>query len=230
MSRRDGAAQIRDAAEVLIAERGIDTPLRDIAKAARQRNNSAVQYHYGNRDSLIAAIVEHRNTALEAQRLELIAQADLTGDAGEVRTLVELIVRPMAEIPYAHGSTHYARFLLQVRNHPAVLGDAEHWSIESPAMRIILARLDRLLAPALPARLRAARLVGMASAMFALLADRERELTLGKLDEEAAEASTLNIIDVLVAMLTAEPSEPIRSAVIADDGSAHGQANHPLLI
>lgn len=35
-----------DAGERLIAERGVDVPLRDIAAAAGQRNNSAVHYYF----------------------------------------------------------------------------------------------------------------------------------------------------------------------------------------
>ena len=51
---QDGRERIIVAAERLIAERGIDVPLRDIAVAADQRNNSAVQYHFGSRDGDVA--------------------------------------------------------------------------------------------------------------------------------------------------------------------------------
>ncbi|BBH18054.1 TetR family transcriptional regulator [Nocardioides baekrokdamisoli] len=213
MTRRDGAALIRAAAERLIAERGIDVPLRDIAAAAHQRNNSAVQYHFGTRDRLITAIVEEGNAAPEARRLELLAEAETQAGGDEVRTLVELIVRPIAEIPYEGGSTHYARFLEQVRNHPAVLGDTAHWTLESPAMRIIMARLDRALAGTQTAALRRMRLTSMATAMFALLANRERELEAGDLDATEAEAATANIVDVLVAILRASPSPKVLAVV-----------------
>ncbi len=53
-------SDILDAAERLIAERGIQVPLRDIAVAAGQRNNSAVNYHFRNRQDLIDAIVRRR--------------------------------------------------------------------------------------------------------------------------------------------------------------------------
>jgi AcrR family transcriptional regulator len=203
---RDARAQIRAAAERLIAERGADVPLRDIAVAANQRNNSAVQYHFGTRDELIAAIVEHGNTAQEERRLQLLADAEAAGGGEEVRELVELLVGPMMEIPYQLGSTHYARFLEQVRNHAAVMGDPGRWTAQSPAVRMIISRLDRALAESLPGRVRALRLTGMATAMFSLLADRERLIQAGHLDEAGAHASAANILDMLVAMLTGTPS------------------------
>lgn len=213
MARGDGAAALRAAAERLIAERGLDVPLRDIAAAANQRNNSAVQYHFGTRDRLIAAIVDDRNASQEANRLSLLADAESRGDLDDIRTLVELIVRPIAEIPYLEGSTHYARFLEQVRNHPAVLGETAHWTAESPAMRIILGRLDRALAVTLPPPLRRMRMMAMARSMFAFLAERERDLEKGRLSKAAESASAADIIDLLVAVLTARPSPEVLAAV-----------------
>ncbi|MGY2061723.1 TetR family transcriptional regulator, partial [Nocardia gipuzkoensis] len=97
------------AAERLIAERGAAVPLRDIAAAAGQRNNSAIQYHFGSRDGLIAAVVELRMATLEVRRLELLAQR--SGDG--VRELLAALVLPMFELSARHGIGHYARFLEQ---------------------------------------------------------------------------------------------------------------------
>ena len=50
-------ARIVSAAERLFAERGIDaTTLAQINRAANQRNRSAVQYHFGNKQGVIHAI------------------------------------------------------------------------------------------------------------------------------------------------------------------------------
>uniref|UniRef100_UPI0035C6F61D TetR family transcriptional regulator n=5 Tax=Nocardia seriolae TaxID=37332 RepID=UPI0035C6F61D len=53
MAVTDARERIILAAEQLIAERGPAVPLRDIAAAAGQRNNSAIQYHFGSRDGLV---------------------------------------------------------------------------------------------------------------------------------------------------------------------------------
>jgi AcrR family transcriptional regulator len=107
------------AGEELMAERGPDVSLRDIAVAAGQRNNSAVHYHFGSRDGLVAAIVERRQRGLEARRMHLLAEHESSGEPDSVRSLIDILVRPMFDAPYAEGSIHYARFLEQVRTHPA---------------------------------------------------------------------------------------------------------------
>src|SRR5258705_3450191 len=57
-----------DAAERLIAERGFEVPLRDIALAAGQRNNSAVNYHFRSRQDLLDAVVNRRLLPMEVER------------------------------------------------------------------------------------------------------------------------------------------------------------------
>jgi AcrR family transcriptional regulator len=205
VTERDVRDRIRSAAERLIAERGPDVPLHDIALAAAQRNNSAVQYHFGSRDELIAAIVEHRRAATAARQLEMLAERETGTVVDEVRSLVEVLVQPLLEIPYQQGATHYARFLEQVRNHPSVAGGPRPGSSQPPVVRIVLARLDNALAD-LPPALRRLRLTSLASAMFALVADRERVLEAGPAHGVDPELSAANVVDVLVAMLTAAPS------------------------
>ncbi len=43
-------------------------PLRDIAQAAGQRNNSAVNYYFRNRQELIDAVVQRRLQPMERER------------------------------------------------------------------------------------------------------------------------------------------------------------------
>jgi AcrR family transcriptional regulator len=181
------------AAERLIAERGVNASLRDIAAAAGQRNNSAVHYHFGSRDGLIQAVIERRMEPMEQHRLALLAEHEVHGQADDVRALLEILVLPMFTGPYPDGATHYARFLEQVRSHPAIVGarlSAEHW----PATQIVTARLHRALAP-LPPDTRRQRLSSMATVMFALLADHERS---------GATPTRDDVIDMLVGLLTAD--------------------------
>lgn len=186
-----------DAAERLVAERGLDVGLRDVAVAAGQRNNSAVQYHFGGRDGLIEAVVRRRQVAMEARRLELLAEHEAAAGPDDVATLVGIMVRPMCDLPYREGATHYARFLEQARNHPVlsdrVVIDLQEWQ----ATRIVLSRLGRALGH-LPPAVRARRLRAMATVEFALLADRERQLEAG---ESALDADEL--VALLVAVVTA---------------------------
>src|SRR5699024_12317749 len=58
---RDVKTHMLDIAEQMSAERGLDgVSMRDVASAAGQRNNSAVQYHFGSRDGLIVEVLRRR--------------------------------------------------------------------------------------------------------------------------------------------------------------------------
>ena len=63
---------ILDAAERLFAERGHDnTSMRQITQAA-QVNLSAVNYHFGSKDTLIEAVFQRRLAALNDERLRIL--------------------------------------------------------------------------------------------------------------------------------------------------------------
>lgn len=197
LNRRDARGQILHTAERLIAERGPDVSLREIAAAAQQRNNSAVHYHFGSRDALIEAVIDARMTVLEARRLELLAEYEAAGrSAGDVRALVELLVLPLADLR-TEGVTHYCRFLEAVRSHPAVAGRERLADSGMPAVRIIVGRLDRALD--LPPQTRRQRLAAMATVLFALLADLER----AEPAQPDAGAQVSGIVDMLVGLLAA---------------------------
>jgi AcrR family transcriptional regulator len=68
-SSPDTRTRILDAAERLFARDGFShTPTRAILRAAGQRNESALQYHFGGRDGLVAAIHARRIEQIEALR------------------------------------------------------------------------------------------------------------------------------------------------------------------
>ncbi|RDI66036.1 TetR/AcrR family transcriptional regulator [Nocardia pseudobrasiliensis] len=190
------------AAERLIAERGAAVPLRDIAAAAGQRNNSAIQYHFGSRDGLVAAVVESRMATLEVRRLELLAER--RGDG--VRELLAALVIPMFELSARHGIGHYARFLEQIRTHPSVTDAANLDDDSRTSVRVIMRGLDRAL-PELAPRLRIRRLRTLPTVLFALLADHERAVEAGADDADAGG----EIVDMLVGVLTAPVSESVAS-------------------
>ena len=187
------------AAERLIGEGGAAVSLREIAVAAGQRNNSAVAYYFGSRDGLIEAIIARRLEAMETERMRLLAGHEENPPDDLLRSLVAVLVHPMFTTPYAEGSTHYARFLEKVRDHPAVmlqpLAD-DRW----PATRIITTRLEQSLGP-LPHAVRRQRLAAMVTAMFALIADAERR------GELASRATRDGVVDMLVGLLTARVAE-----------------------
>lgn len=189
-SSLDARRRILLAAEQLIAEQGASASLREIAQHAGQRNNSAVHYYFGTRDALIRAIVDEHQPALEQARLRLIADERPT----EVADLVRILVTPMFRVPYEAGSTHYARCLEKVRDHPAVA--REPLSADWPATTMLIEALGGQLT-ALPPRVRVMRLHSLTTVMFGLLADLERAAPARPADAQR------DIVDMLVGLLLA---------------------------
>ena len=84
--------ELLDAAERLIAEHGFEVPLREIAVAAGQRNNSAVNYCFRTRQDLIDAVVARRLVPMEAERqamLDGMSPAEMADPAALIRVLVQ---------------------------------------------------------------------------------------------------------------------------------------------
>ncbi|MEV4237627.1 TetR family transcriptional regulator [Nocardia sp. NPDC049737] len=206
MATEDPRAALLDAGERLIAERGVDVPLRDIAAAAGQRNNSAVHYYFDSRSGLLEAIVDRRMNWLEDRRMGLLARYETEGTAHEIRTLVAMLAAPILELIYTAEVTHYGRFLEVVRAHPVIADARRLAGADRAAVRIIATRLDAGL-PQLPSRRRRQRLETMATVMFALIADYERALEAGVRTADP-DSDTAEIIDMIVAMLTV----PVREA------------------
>jgi AcrR family transcriptional regulator len=84
-------------AERLFAERGIEAvPLRDIGLAADQKNNFAVQYHFGDREKLVQAIAEYRARALMEVNTRLIADLVTGGQVPTVGDFVRAFVTALS--------------------------------------------------------------------------------------------------------------------------------------
>ncbi|MEV5832606.1 TetR family transcriptional regulator [Nocardia sp. NPDC052112] len=200
MATEDPRTALLDAGERLIAERGVDVPLRDIAAAAGQRNNSAVHYYFDSRGGLLEAIVDRRMNWLEERRMGLLARYEAEGNTHEIRTLVAMLAAPILELIYTAQVTHYGRFLEVVRAHPVIADARRLAGADRAAVRIIATRLDAAL-PQLPPRRRRQRLETMATVMFALIADYERALEAGVRTADP-DSDTGEIVDMIVAMLT----------------------------
>ena len=84
-------------AERLFAERGIEaTALRDICLAADQKNNFAVQYHFGDREQLVRAVAEHRARSLLEHQSEFVADLVENDRVPEVVDIVRSMVSGLA--------------------------------------------------------------------------------------------------------------------------------------
>lgn len=103
----ENRARILRAAEELMAEEGIDgVSLREINKAAGQRNASAIQYHFGDRDGLLVALLARHQMVTDPRRHELLdaweenawkENAGKENDGRDVHALAAALVVPLVE-------------------------------------------------------------------------------------------------------------------------------------
>ena len=110
------------AAERLFAEKGIDNvSLREINRAAGQKNVAALHYHFGTREMLLEAIFERRMAGINRRRVAMLDAMEAIGPITQVRPVVTAMVAPLAEQldPTVRGQ-HYVRFLAQVISDPGV--------------------------------------------------------------------------------------------------------------
>ena len=91
------------AGERLFAEHGVEsTTVAAIVKAAGQRNNYAVGFHFGDKDGLLDAILAKHRDRVETARQALLAEAGAdagsgTGDVGDVEFVARALVEPLVD-------------------------------------------------------------------------------------------------------------------------------------
>lgn len=114
-SGEEARTALLDAAERLFAVHGVETAsLRDISLAAGQRNNSAVQYHFGDREGLVAAVFTRRMDAINEMRRAMITDLDRTHRGDDVVGLAAALMVPLIEYVTTHEGW-YGRFLVRTQ-------------------------------------------------------------------------------------------------------------------
>lgn len=90
-------ARLISVAERLFAESGVDgVTLQQIGKAAGQSNAAVCQYHFGDKEALLQAILDKHIPGIVRRRHALLDQLDQSGGAG-LSDVVHALVYPVAE-------------------------------------------------------------------------------------------------------------------------------------
>lgn len=201
----DPREALLEVAEKLFAEHGPDgASLRDIARAAGQRNNSAVHYHFGGRDGLVAEVFHRRMTPINGVRSVRLAEADAVGESGELGRLVEILLLPLAEHVRAGGSgSTYAQFMVRTM---ATVDFAAEPFVEANEVQRELGRRMRTLVPhlgdsAFERRVRLAMTMAVSA-----LADFELRWNRGLVEATELEPTMAEIIRMTTAALQAPGS------------------------
>jgi len=100
------------AGEILYGRHGLEgVSLRQICAAAGSGDNYAVQYHFGNADGLVKAILAKRRPEMEMQRAQLLLQMK-RGSTLTTRDLLGCLFRPVLEHRDEQGKRVHASFEL----------------------------------------------------------------------------------------------------------------------
>ncbi len=109
----DTKTRLLDHAERMFAEDGVFAVTnRQITEAAGQKNESALNYHFGTRNELIVALLTRRGRELDSIRAELLAHL---GDNPTTRELVQLLVEVYASCLHTENGCDYLRIVDQLR-------------------------------------------------------------------------------------------------------------------
>ncbi|MCZ9882837.1 TetR/AcrR family transcriptional regulator [Arthrobacter sp. B2a2-09] len=205
--------RILSTAERLFAEYGIGAVSnRLVSDEAGQGNNAAVGYHFGTKVDLVRAIARRHNVEIEERRKQLIAG---TRDSSEILDWVACLVRPVTDhLDSLPAPTWFARFGAQLMTDPGYRQVMEQDAMETPALRELLAGLDRCL-PDLPAEVRAERDDMARQLLVHTLSERERALAEGRPTTRSSwhDAGT-GVIDAITGLWLAPytPAGPDRPA------------------
>jgi len=118
----DTASRLRRTAERLLAAHGVDgVSLRQITRDAGQRNSTALQYHFGSREGLLRAVLDHHLAHVTVRGSALLDRyigGDDTGARdGRLLELVDGLVLPLcAELDCAEGGPEFLQIAAEVVN------------------------------------------------------------------------------------------------------------------
>jgi AcrR family transcriptional regulator len=103
-----------EAAQTLFAERSVDAvSVNEITIAAGQRNRNALQYHFGDRDGLLQAIIDYHGERVNALRQPVLDGLDPEGNsAGNAARA--LLMPLITYIEQDDTGVHYVKLLSQL--------------------------------------------------------------------------------------------------------------------
>lgn len=189
------AALIR-AAEQLMAEHGVEgAELNEIVELAGQRNRSAVLYHFGGRDGLVAAIIAKHRGPINRERHRMLDEIETTGDL-TARALASAAILPLARSLRTPSGRDYVVILCERATR---LGSAGIYAARGPIADSV-ARTNALLARLVSSDSDTTRTRGGELELVAvvLIADIARDINRRALTVKASVARVESVIDLFV--------------------------------
>jgi AcrR family transcriptional regulator len=207
-----------DVAERLFGERGYQAvSLREIRIAAGARNTAAMQFHFGDRDGLVDALMDRHMPRIADIQQRLYDAMVAEGRADDSRSMVEVLVRPAAEyLTWGPGERAWVKIMAELSSLPSLHAHQMRSIAPAPAREVGRRLYDRLCSM-MPRELAGRRMVLLAQGAVQICADRARLF-----DAEPASPSGLtmavfveNLTDMIQASLFA-PVSPQTARALAE--------------
>jgi len=137
--------ELLDLAERLFAQHGVEqVPLTRIVASSSQKNRSALHYHFGSREGMLAAVLDRRLKRINALRHDMLERISEDNRLSEtVRAFVAPLCFVVLDEPWGPD---YISILAQISFHPRLLGERAVDDANISALR----RCKRLIEQALP--------------------------------------------------------------------------------
>lgn len=114
----DTRTALLDAALGLFAEQGVELPsMREITRAADQRNTNALQYHFGDRAGLLRNLLDRHGEAVDHHRDALLDHVRSTGEQ-TLRPVAAALVAPLAALLIDESGRQYLQLTAELVARP----------------------------------------------------------------------------------------------------------------
>ena len=201
-------------AEPLFAKHGVEhIALTKIVSTSRQRNRSALHYHFGSREGVLAAVLNRRLKEINALRQAMVDESEREGPS--LTSLVRAVVAPFCLLVLNEPwGGDYVSIMAQLKFHPRLLGASTVDDTNLKPMRRCKQLIERAL-PDIPADVLGRRFRWLSDGVVFTVAQWSRHTAKPKRTREAIDA----LIDELIAYGVAALSAPVTRQTAAEQSS-----------
>lgn len=193
----DTRERLVNAGRRLFAQHGVyATSLKAVVEAAGQRNTSALHYHFGGRDGLLAAIIDVHNSRIEAERRRMLDAALEPLTLGQ---LVAAVVLPQASLLHEPDGRAFLSIVSQLSD---LFDRWEDGGTPEQALRAF-AGIKDLLPAALAGNVRHERVTRFLELVSQALGSRARQIDAGRTPAVTHDIWVSNLIAMAEGALSA---------------------------
>ena len=168
-------SHLLDVAEQMFGERGVNgVSLREIRLASGARNTAAIQFHFGDREGLVHTLTARHMPRIAELQQDLYDSMVREGREEDARSLVEVLVRPIADyLQQGESERAWVKIMGDLGAEPELEPGDMALIAPEPALLVSRRLYDRL-AEAMPPEVAVERMVVLAQFAVHLCADRAR--------------------------------------------------------